>query len=55
MHGSHSDLIIPAFSNALINYAKDCSTYEGLFDRALIGWASGVDLAEVGKSQALLL
>lgn len=47
-----SYIIIPAFSDALINYAKDCSTYEGLFNRPLIGWVSGVDLAQVGKVKA---
>lgn len=50
-----SYIIIPAFSDAHINFAKDCSTYEGLFDRALIGWISGVDLTEVGKNHAQVI
>ena len=50
-----SYIIIPAFSDALINFAKDCSSYEGLFDRPLIGWVSGVDLAEVEKSKAKVI
>lgn len=47
-----SYIIIPAFSDALINYAKDCTSYDGLFNRPLIGWVSGVDLAQVGKLKA---
>lgn len=50
-----SYIIIPAFSDALINYAKDCSTYEGLFNRPLIGWVSGVELARVGKTKAKVI
>lgn len=50
-----SYIIIPAFSDAHIDFAKNCSTYDGLFDRALIGWISGVDLAEVGKTHAKVL
>lgn len=47
-----SYIIIPAFSEVHKRYAKDCSSYEGLFDKPLIGWISGVDLTEVGKSSA---
>ena len=47
-----SYIIIPAFSEVHKRYAKDCSSYEGLFDKPLIGWISGVDLAEVGVNSA---
>jgi len=50
-----SYIIIPAFSGAHIDFAKDCSTYDGLFDRPLIGWISGFDLADVGKTDAKVI
>lgn len=50
-----SYIIIPAFSDAHNDFAKNCSTYDGLFDRPLIGWISGFDLADVGKSSAKVI
>lgn len=50
-----SYIIIPAFSEAHIDFAKNCSTYDGLFDRPLVGWISGFDLADVGKSNAKVI
>lgn len=50
-----SYIIIPAFSDALINFAKDCASYEGLFNKPLIGWVSGVDLAQVGRTKAKVI
>lgn len=50
-----SYIIVPAFSDAHIDFAKDCSTYDGLFDRPLIGWISGFDLADLGKTSAKVM
>lgn len=50
-----SYIIIPAFSKAHIEYAKDCSTYDGIFDQPLIGWISGYDLSEFGKTHAKVI
>jgi hypothetical protein len=47
-----SYIIIPAFSDAHSTFAKECSTYDGIFDRPLVGWISGFDLAELGKTSA---
>lgn len=47
-----SYIIIPAFSDAHIAFAKDCSTYDGLFNNPLVGWVSGFDLEDLGKTSA---
>jgi hypothetical protein len=50
-----SYIIIPAFSDAHITFAKECSTYDGIFDRPLVGWISGFDLSELGKTSAKII
>lgn len=47
-----SYIIIPAFSEAHVIFAKDCSTYDGLFNKPLVGWISGFDLTDLGKTSA---
>ena len=44
-----SYIVIPAFSEAHQKFAKDCSTWPGVFDRPLVGWIAGVDLKDLGK------
>jgi hypothetical protein len=44
-----SFVILPAGSEVHSTYARDCSTWPGLFDRPLAGWVSGVDLEELAK------
>ncbi|MDD0853049.1 hypothetical protein HBN50_08075 [Halobacteriovorax sp. GB3] len=44
-----SFIIIPAASEVHQEFANNCISYEGIFDRPLVGWISGVDLAELGK------
>ncbi|MEN0059818.1 MAG: hypothetical protein AAGB31_13340, partial [Bdellovibrio sp.] len=39
-------IVIPAFSGVHEIFAKDCSTYDGLFDRPLVGWITGIDLSQ---------
>ena len=41
-----SFIIIPAFSEVHETYAKNCSTWPSVFNQPLLGWISGVDLAE---------
>jgi hypothetical protein len=50
-----SYVIIPGFSDAHQEFSKECSTYDGLFDRPLMGWISGFDLAELGKTSAKVI
>lgn len=50
-----SYIIITAFSTAHEDFAKDCSTYDGIFDRPLIGWISGFDLSDLGKASAKVI
>jgi hypothetical protein len=42
--------VIPAFSQAHQTFAQDCSTWEGVFDRPLVGWIAGIDLKDLGKA-----
>lgn len=37
-------ILIPAFSDVHQKFAKDCSTWPGLFNQPLVGWVTGVDL-----------
>lgn len=39
-----SFIMIPAFSEAHQVFAKDCSTFSGLFDSPLLGWVTGFNL-----------
>jgi hypothetical protein len=43
-----SYIVIPAFTNAHRRFAHDCSTWPGVFERPLLGWVAGVDLADLG-------
>ncbi len=47
-----SFIILPAGSDVHATYAKECSTWPGLFDRPLVGWIAGVDLEELSSSVA---
>ena len=42
-------LIIPATSPAHVTYARNAPNYSDIFMRPIIGWISGVDLADLGK------
>ena len=44
-----SYITIPAFTSAHQTFAKDCSTWPGIFDRPLIGWVAGVALDDIGS------
>lgn len=39
-----SFIVIPAQSSVLYTYARDCSSWNGLFNQPLVGWVSGTDL-----------
>jgi hypothetical protein len=43
-------ILLPAFSAAHSRYALEGPKYRGLYTQPVIGWVTGVDLAEVGKS-----
>ncbi|MBN6102177.1 hypothetical protein JR064_08385 [Xanthomonas sp. CFBP 8703] len=47
-HG-FSVIILPATSQAHVRYAQDSPDYPGLFMKNIVGWVSGVDLADLGK------
>lgn len=42
-------IIIPALTEVHATFAKECSTYPGIFDRPLVGWISGVNLKDLGS------
>jgi hypothetical protein len=44
-----SYIVIPATSKAHISYAQNAPSYEGIFMKPIIGWITGVDLADLGK------
>ena len=44
-----SYIVIPAMTEAHETFAKDCSTWRGVFNRPLIGWIAGVHLEDLGK------
>lgn len=44
-----SYIIVPAFSEAHQVFAHDCSTWPGVFNRPLLGWIAGIDLADFGR------
>ncbi len=41
-----SFIIVPAFSDSHIGFAKNAMSYDGIFDSPLVGWVSGVHLDE---------
>jgi hypothetical protein len=44
-----SYLLLPAFSEAHRRYALDAAHYPGLYNQPVMGWVTGVNLAEIGK------
>jgi hypothetical protein len=42
-------VILPATSKAHTRYAADAPEFDGLFDRPVVGWVSGVHLDDLGK------
>lgn len=42
-------IVIPAQTEVLQVFARDCSSYDGIFDRPLVGWIAGVELSDLGK------
>ncbi|MBN1525776.1 MAG: hypothetical protein JW904_14960 [Spirochaetales bacterium] len=44
-----SIIIIPASSDVHIQYAENASNYTDIFLKPIIGWISGIDLADLGK------
>lgn len=44
-------IILPGSSAILARFAIEAATYPGFGDRPLIGWVSGINLADVGTSQ----
>lgn len=46
-----SFIIIPAFSEAHNTFANECTSWNGVFDRPLVGWVSGNDV-ESGPAQS---
>ncbi|MGA3092053.1 MAG: hypothetical protein ABSD75_25890 [Terriglobales bacterium] len=42
-------IIIPGGSPAHLTYAQDAPTYEGIFERPVVGWVAGVHLSRIGK------
>lgn len=45
-------IVMPAFTPLHRTYARDCSSYKGLFDRPLVGWVTGFDLDGDEKTSA---
>jgi hypothetical protein len=45
----YSIIIIPAFSDIHTLFAKESKNFKNIFLRPLVGWISGVDLADLGK------
>lgn len=46
---SVSFIVIPAFTDVHQSFAKNCSTYVGIFDSPLVGWITGIDLKDIGN------
>jgi hypothetical protein len=44
-----SFVIVPALTKAHVEFAQNCTTWKGVFDRPLVGWIAGIDLADLGK------
>ncbi len=47
-------LILPAGSDVHLRYAQDAPGYPNLFMKQIIGWISGVDVAELASDKALV-
>ena len=37
-------IVLPAFSDVHLKYAKECTTWSGVFNQPLVGWVTGIDL-----------
>ena len=46
-----SFIIVPAFSEAHVGFAKNAMSFDGIFDSPLVGWVSGVHLDEFGEGK----
>lgn len=44
-----SFIVLPAASKAHAEFSQNAPSWQGLFDRPLVGWIAGVDLADLGK------
>jgi hypothetical protein len=44
-----SFIIVPGLSKAHTAFAQTCASWPGAFEHPLLGWISGVDLADLGK------
>jgi hypothetical protein len=47
-----SYIFIPGMTEAHQTFAKDCSTWHGVFNRPLVGWVAGSHLNDLGKVHA---
>jgi len=45
LNNGFSLIVIPAFSGVHLRYAKECSTWSGVFNQPLVGWITGTDLS----------
>jgi hypothetical protein len=43
-----SYIVIPGLSQAHLTFAKDCSSWPGVFNRPLVGWIAGTHLENLG-------
>jgi tetratricopeptide (TPR) repeat protein len=48
-------LLIPAFSDVHLTYGKDAPTYKDLFSHPIVGWITGVYLADLSKNKPKVL
>lgn len=48
-------MLIPAFSDVHLYYAKETQNIEGLFNAPVFGWISGVDLDMLGKDMPMVI
>jgi Family of unknown function (DUF6976) len=48
-NNGYSMIIIPASSKIHISFAENSNKYENIFHNPLVGWISGIDLADLGK------
>jgi hypothetical protein len=46
-----SFIVIPAFTAVHQSFAKNCSSYMGIFDAPLVGWVTGIDLKDLGVAK----
>ena len=46
-----SYIVLPAFSEAHLIFAQECSGWPGIFDRPLLGWIAGINLKDLGRLQ----